>query len=64
VRLALEVAGIHLAGDEAGERITRARKEMVVAGPSRMKLSSAWPMRCSASCRSLPWTMTLASRES
>src|SRR4051812_12174384 len=49
---------------KSGWRITRARKGIVVVTPSRMKLSSAWPMRLSASSRLLPWTITLARRES
>src|SRR6185295_8899116 len=45
---------------KSGCRMTRARNGMVVVTPSRMKLSSAWPMRLSASARLLPCTMTLA----
>ena len=35
---------------KSGWRMTRARNGIVVVTPSRMKLSRAWPMRCSASC--------------
>src|SRR5262249_45923296 len=49
---------------KSGWRMTRPRKGIVVVTPSRTKLSNAWPIRASASSRSLPWTITFARRES